>query len=377
MIRLATFTLSLCLFTALSTLTFAWAGGSGHTWRLTRDAGAPDRGPDPTDFGARLKVEKVLPSLKNRREQGELSKYTQSVQCSTFQGSHAGNTVVFQAEGTGGSGKYRHNLIYTLSGFSQGHDPSGKQIHMSRSGNGHFKISLPDLREEVPFVQLTVSLITEDRMNPDLSAMDQMTFRVSRQVILSKSTSPAVLEKECFERYLPHESGMGLISNGTSTPSTLQISHGFQKSWTSTQGWQVGVYFSPVAYFGFGNPIFGNIGYFRQTAKQTIETVNIATGHEIPPGAFMQVFIQPTRYIRAYDATLVDHCGETKKLEGAYFFQWWGYSHLLAPVNPKSTAKTDAENIGAPAINTCSEALNVLPTGETSGDLEFLSTDIE
>ena len=88
----------------------------------------------------------------------------------------------------------------------------------------------------------------------------------------------------------------------------------------------------------------------------------------------MQIYTQPTRYITPYDATLVEACGQTRKIDGAYLFQWWGYSTIPYPVDPNHLQLPPLESIGAPPVNTCPAELTPLIGERAPGTYEFRST---
>ncbi|MEO5969013.1 MAG: hypothetical protein ABIQ95_03730 [Bdellovibrionia bacterium] len=300
--------------------------------------------------------------------------FSRKISCVDFAGTHAGNKVYFKAEGRGGSGRYIHSLIYTLNASFDSPEASGKQYEMSRKGNGKFSLKLPPLRDDVSYVQLTVLLLTRDLENPRLVARRDLTFLVARPVILSVSNSLEAKQKECYQRFLPYPSTMGILSNGSANPSKIEIQQATQNSWSRINGWQVGVFFSPFSFLTVGNLFFFNLSYFQQTTKKIVETVAVSTDFRLDPGEFMQIYTQPTRYITPYDATLVEACGETRKVDGAYMFQWWGYSYIPFPIKLNQHELPMIENIGAPAVNTCPEELTPKVGDQAMGSYEFRST---
>jgi hypothetical protein len=282
----------------------------------------------------------------------------------TFLGTHSENAIHFEAIGSGGGGKYHHTLIYTISDAFDVQSEKTGQFQKTRSDNGEFVLKFPQLKPDTSFVQQTVFLITEDQTGTAVTT--SRTFTISRPIILGVSNDPQALKMNCFERYAANPSSLGVISNGSTNLSSIQIKQGIQKLWSKTKGWQWGVYVSPLSYFGLGNILSLNASYFTQTSKQTVETVEISSEYQINPGDFMQVYVQPTRYITAYDATMVGPCGESEKLPGAYLFQWWGFAYHVYPINPFDRTSPPAEAIGVPIMNTCSKDLSPLTFMETN-----------
>jgi hypothetical protein len=290
-------------------------------------------------------------NIPQRHLSGAWRPWGERTSCSAFKGTFEGSTVHLHAEATGGSGNYEHSIT-TL--FNNSYKLSNKEtvtFQDKRRGNGNFKIKLPDLTDEVPFVQQSVLLTTKDSAGN--VATQNFVFTVSRPVILSPSADAQAQAKNCFERYAPYESMTGVLSNATNNLSTIQIRQGIQKLWTSTRGWQWGVFVSPLAATVVANLLTINFSYFQETSKTVSETTEVSTEYSFDPGDYMQVYVQPTRYVTAYDATLVDPCGAMQKSPGAYSFQWWGFAYHVAPVNPYSTERPSTEAIGAPVLNSC------------------------
>lgn len=324
-----------------------------------------------------IRTKSFFPALRERIKfknwDGALG-YSRKISCNGFTGTHAGNKIYFRAEANGGSGRYIHSLIYTLNSSFESPEAGGKQFELSRKGNGKLKLKLPPLRDDVSYVQLTVLLLSRDLQNPRLVASQSLTFLVARPVILSVSNSPEAKQKACFERFLPYPSTMGILSNGSKNPSKIEIQQAIQNSWATTKGWQAGVFFSPLSFLTIGNLFFFNFSYFQQTTKKVVETVAVSTDFRLDPGEFMQIYTQPTRYITPYDATLVEACGQTRKVDGAYLFQWWGYSYIPFPIHPDRPDLPSIERIGAPAINTCPPEFTPLVGERAPGTYEFRST---
>jgi hypothetical protein len=298
-----------------------------------------------------------------------------SVSCPVFKGTHAGNEIVFQVDATGGDGDYRHSIVYNVTRAYKLEKEQEGQRRASREENGTISLTLPELEESVPFVQQSVYLLTHDGTGATSTA--SMMFTVSRPVILMPSKDKASRDKECFERYVAKESTMGVLSNGSTAPSTIQIRQGVSNIWSSSKGWQWGVFVSPLSWLGLGNLVALNLSYFSQTSKQTVETVEVAAGYQLNPGDFMQVYVQPTRYITAYDATKVSACGFSAKQNGAYYFQWWGFAYQVYPVNPFEKKGIPADAVGAPPLNTCSKEFTPLAddANTTAGGYTFRKTN--
>jgi hypothetical protein len=277
----------------------------------------------------------------------------QDVTCENFTGTHHGNRVRFRVRASGGSGTgYKHRIVYFLDHSYEGYTSNQSQFEVPLSGaDTSTWIEMPKLRDEVPFVQQSFFVLTED--DAGHQSTDTIQFLVSRPVILTVSRGAEANANNCFERYPAYPSISGVISNGSSTTSNLAISLGVQQIWGSTRGWQFGVFFSPLAPFNLGNLLALNYSYFRQTNKQTVETIEVKSEYTLNPGDYIQVYTQPVRYITTYDATGVSPCGERVTHQGAYLFQWWGFSYHVYQVNPFSTSPPPVDAVGAPVLNTC------------------------
>jgi hypothetical protein len=302
-----------------------------------------------------IKVEKVKLSKTN----AIAGNWHHRVSCDAgFTGTHAGNRITIEAEAEGGDGHYTHTLVYMLGdSYQLGVEGGGEKI-FSRKGNGNFKVEIPTLRDEVPFVQQSFYLMTEDRSGNTVST--SKIFKISRPVILNPSNDPEIAKNNCYQRYLPYESAVGPQSNGSTSLSSLQITQGKEKIWTSSKGWQFGVFFNPmIGYQGFLLSLMSlNYTYFAETSKQTSEKVEIAQSFNLNPGDELQVYVQPTRFVNAYDATKVKPCGEEEEtIKGAYLFQWWGFAYHVYLIDPSSHEKPLMEAIGVPVENTCSQDL--------------------
>lgn len=275
----------------------------------------------------------------------------------TFKGAFEGGSVKFKVKATGGSGRgYKHDIVSTFNDsfkLSMNHDRNFND-HFS-GASGTFTMKLPELADAVPFVQQTVLVHTKDSAGN--VAVTSKTFNISRPVILRPSADNEARGQACFQRYAAYEAMTGVLSNASNNLSTIEIKQGLQRMWTSTHGWQWGVFVSPLSALGLGNLIVFNFSYFQETSKTITETTEVTTQYNFDPGDYMQVFAQPTRYVTPYDAVLVDACGQTNTLPNSFMFQWWGFAYHVYPVNPFSTEPTPIESIGAPIMNSCSDEL--------------------
>lgn len=284
--------------------------------------------------------------------------------CAEFKGTHQLNTVYIEPVTTGGSGYYQQTLVWTFGSSYEGYTSREQQFqHVVYPGNS-YAITLPRLRDDVPFVQQSVMLVTKDTATGEVRT-DQKIFLVSRGVILSTTQNQKVAANNCFQRYPSFESTFGVLSNGSTNLSQLSIKQGVQKVFESTSGSNWGFYFSPLAWINIpyigslGNLITFNRGYFSSVSRQTTETVEVLSGYNLSPGDYIQIYTQKTRYVTNYDATLEDTCGNTKVLEGAYQLQWWGFAYHAVPVNPYDHHRPAIETIGAPPMNSCPKELSV------------------
>lgn len=354
-------TINIILF--IAALFSPLAASEAHAWRRNYNTETPPAATQPLSTSI-----KVI-GVQLARNNALAGNYPSSVSCEAnqFMGTHHGNTLQVELTGTGGSGSYRHTVVYQIPrSYKLGVQDDG-QKEVGLQGNGTIQIRLPELMDDVPFVQQTLFLITTDSNGQSVST--SITFTVSRTVILSISPDR---RSNCFERYLPYESITGLLTNATNNLSSIQIKQGIQKIWGATGGRQFGVSFSPLAMFGLGNLFSLNWGYFSQTSKQVMETTEVVSDHQFDPGDFMQVYVQPTRYVSAYDASVVAPCGGMQKVEKAYMFQWWGMAYHVYPVNPRSGTMPPPEAVGAPVINTC--PLELTPGSGKS--YQFMPTNI-
>jgi hypothetical protein len=332
---------------------------SAHAWSRRGDNNSQPAQP--------LSNSVKVTSVNLSRNNAMAGSYPSAVSCEKFLGTHHNNILNVELTGTGGSGGYQHVVVYQIPrAYKLGIQDDG-QKEVGLSGNGTIQIRLPELMDDVPFVQQTLFLVTTDASGKSVSS--SITFTVSRTVILTMSNDR---KTNCFERYLPYESITGVLSNATNNLSSIQIKQGLQKIWGSNGGRQFGISFSPLAMIGLGNLLSFNWGYFAQTSKQVIETTEVVSDHQFDPGDFMQVYVQPTRYVSAYDAAIVSPCGEMQKVEKAYMFQWWGMAYHVYPVNPRSGTQPPAEAIGAPVINTCPAEL----TPGSGKAYQFVPTNI-
>lgn len=303
------------------------------------------------EFSSTLEVLGVRQSKSNSYATGKMKEY---YSCDQFEGTYAGNSVVLKPVARGGSGSYSHRIVFTLGeGYQKSHgDRRQKDVYITPGYS--YNLKLPELRDDVPFVQQSVMLITTDKRT-GLSYSSTLMFNVSRPVVLKKSNDRVSDEKECFEVYPAYQSPIGILSNGSTNPSQLMIKQGITKLWTSLSGAQWGFYFSPLAWSGLANIFMYNRGYFTQYSKQVSETVEVSSSYQLSPGDYIQIYEQRTRYVSAFDAHVIGVCGESELLEEDYMLQWWGVAYHAVPVNPFDEENIPLDTIGAYPRSTCSE----------------------
>ncbi|MBF0315838.1 MAG: hypothetical protein HQK50_12275 [Oligoflexia bacterium] len=296
-------------------------------------------------------------------------------ECSVFKGTFAGNSVTFKAQAAGGQGAYEHTLVYLINESYDTKEFKTYQVtnRGRRGGDTTFTIQLPFLKESVPFVNQVVTLITKDSKGKAVST--DLKFTVSRPVVLTHSRPELSAKADCYQRYPAYKSVASVLSNGSTNISNVEIIQGIQRLWSNRDGRRWGVHFTPTVFTaGVGLSLFGvNYEHFRETSKQTVETVEVRTTYNLNPGDFLQIYTQPTRYVTAYDATLVSPCGERETIEAAYMFQWWGFSYHVFHVDPYDTMEPDVNTIGAPIRNTCSSEYEDI-VSRMDGD-NFVSTN--
>jgi len=87
-----------------------------------------------------------------------------SHRCQKFKGTYDQSEIHFKVKGLLGSGKYKHTLVYRLNNSYDYHgDPQKHIVKEAKKKNVIFKITLPKLKNDVPYVQQNFSIITEDR----------------------------------------------------------------------------------------------------------------------------------------------------------------------------------------------------------------------
>lgn len=306
-------------------------------------------------FGAfknSLEVVSVMNSKSNRIAAG----VPKEVKCDVFKGTYHGNSVVLKPVATEGSGSYRHRLVWHLSESYRTFEGQRMQEEFSVRDGRVFTLTLPELKDEVPFLQQSIFLISEDLRTGE-TATSQILFNVTRPVVLAQTNDPAKLAQNCMQVFPAFESVAGILSNGSTNPSQILIRQGVQSLWSRTNGSQWGFYLSPLAWTGMGNVFSIYKSYFRQFSKQTVETVEVSNGYQIAPGDFIQLYEQKTRYVSAFDAFEITSCGESREVEGTYFLQWWGVAYHAVPVNPYSTERIPRETIGVSPVNHCPDSL--------------------
>ncbi len=298
--------------------------------------------------------------------------------CSDFKGTLENNSITLTPTATGGSGSYRHTVIYRFGTGYEGYNINEEQFEINVNDGNSFNINLPPLRNEIPYVQQGVLLITKDLSTGEAVSTEKL-FTVSRSVILAPTADAKMANQNCFQRYSSFPSTIGVLSNGSTNASQLVLKQGIEKVWESNKGKTWGFYISPfswVSIFGFslGNILSINKEYFTSVSKQTTEKVEVSTDYQLSPGDFVQIYTQKTRYVTNYDAITVGACGETKTFSGAYKLQWWGFAYHAVTINPYSTKPINPDNIGAKVMNTCSAELT--PTQELQGTLPFYGTNL-
>lgn|GEM_PF-2388568 len=315
--------------------------------------------PNPSPSNGTLRTV-LTPSEVEVSKSNRMAGYNDSsYKCENLKGTHAGNKVTFKVDASGGAGGYKHLLSYQLSSdFAFQEEAVGPvQKEESRFGNGTITITLPELDAQVPFVDVSFFLYTQDKNGNTVTDLKQV--RVSRTVLLTRSNNGIQKAKSCYERYEAYLASPGLVSNGSSNTSRLEIRQGVDQIWSSNKGWQFGVYVSPFSWVGLGSLLALNYSYFQNKSKQVTESTYVSANYDLDPGDYLQVYVQPTRYVTAYDAEVVSPCGDVKKMEGAYLFQWWAFSYHVYPVNPfVDENQPDTRLVGAPPANTCEEAVD-------------------
>lgn len=303
-------------------------------------------------LSSKLEVTSVTNSKMNQIAAGALK----SVTCETFKGTYHGNTITLKPTAQGGSGSYTHQLVWQISESFKTFEAHRTQEEVVVKNGRLFDFMIPELRDDVPFLQQTIFLITEDIKTGE-TVTSQLLFNVTRPVVLSQTNKPAKLALNCFQVFPAMESVAGILTNGSTNPSQILIRQGVQNIWTKTNGSQWGFYVSPLAWTGLGNVISVYKSYFRQFSQQTIETVEVSNGYQIAPGDFIQLYEQRTRYVTSFDAFKVDSCGGFKEVEGAYFLQWWGVAYHAIPVNPYSSERPHRDTVGVTPVNHCPDEL--------------------
>ena len=307
----------------------------------------------PSKFSNSLQITGVHVSSTNTPGTGEGGYQA----CSNFKGTYHDNTIYLTPTGSNGSGWYQHTLVWKFGTGYQEHNGFEEQNEVIVGDGSSFALELPTLRDEIPYVQQTVLLITKDLQSGEVVSTEKV-FNVSRTILLNQSADAKVISKNCFQRYAAFESTVGVLSNGSTNPSQLLIKQGTQKLWDNTNGSSWGWYFSPLSFLGYagfslGNIITFNRNHFSHLSKQSMETIEISSGYQLSPGDFAQIYTQKTRYVTHFDASLVDACGGMKTIPGAYQMQWWGFSYHAVPINPFDKQRLNPDNIGAKPMNTC------------------------
>jgi hypothetical protein len=294
--------------------------------------------------------------------------------CDTFIGTHAGNEIFIEASATGGEGGYSHSLIYRFGEDAYEMTEKFKSIHEETSKDGKFKVNLPELKANIPYVGQAFTLITRDHAGNTVQSTQ--VFTISRPVILTKSLDPDATKLNCTETLAPASAPIGRLSNGSTLNSYVEVKQSVNNSMISKRGKQGGIYLSPVAAFSgvFVSLFSFNYQYFSEISRQHTETIEVKHKVVLEPGKFLDVYIQPTRKVTAYDLDLVGVCGQRKEYPGAYLFQSWGFSYPVKAVLPGSPSLPSDSEIGAPVQNTCAELDSM---DSRRADASSSETDIE
>ncbi len=296
------------------------------------------------------------------------------VKCEDFKGTYHGNSIVLKPIVTGGSGNYRHRLVWQVSESYATTDLTRYQRDLAIQNGNTYTFVIPELKDDVSFLQQSVFLISEDLKSKE-TVTSQLMFNVTRPVLLSQTNDPVKVRENCFQVFPAFESVSGILTNGSTNPSQITIRQGIQSIYTRTSGSQWGFYISPLAWTVVGNVISVYKNYFKQFSRQTVETVEVASGYQVSPGDFIQLYEQRTRYVTAFDAHEIGACGESKEVPGTYYMQWWGVAYHAVPINPYDTEPTPRETIGVSPLNNCPATLTP-DFAREGGDFVFTSTTI-
>lgn len=306
---------------------------------------------------------KVEVSRDNRLASGE----ARSVNClQDFTGTHAGNTlrftpIVFDATGRTQITVYaQFGNAYQLEGRRDG-AIFNKTIRAGKS----VEVELPKLKDDISFAQQSILIQAFDEQT-QMRTSHTLLFNVSRPVRLERNLEAQNSGRSCYEVYPAYRSVSGVLTNGSTNPSQLLIRNGIQEIWNRTRGAQWGFYFSPLAWLGLGSTFSLYANHFVQFSRQTIQTVEVTAGYQLSPGDMVQLYEQRTRYVDVFDAHIVEACGETTKVDGEYYLQWWGTAFHAVPYNPYDDQPVPSDVIGVPTINTCDDDLNQTQTGDFS-----------
>jgi hypothetical protein len=296
--------------------------------------------------------------------------------CTQFQGTRQNSTLWVSPEASGGSGKYDFVLTWRLGSAYRDYGIETQFEQKVRPGK-IFGLNLPTLRDDVPYAQQTILLTVRDADTGEVGTAELM-FTVSREVILTPSRDPALLDRNCFERFNASESMVGVLTNGSTNVSNLVIKQGVDRLWSNTLGSTWGFYISPFSMIpGIGTSLAGlfmaNRSYYSTTSKQTSESIEVSSEYQLSPGDSIQIYTQKTRYITFYDATLVDACGARTRMSGAYPLQWWGFAYHAVPINPYDPTRPNINTVGARPVNTCPSELT---PGSGDPSYSFFQTNL-
>ena len=131
-------------------------------------------------FTNSLSISKVINSKKNQYSAG----VNEVVHCEQFKGTYQGNTIVVTPKADGGSGKYSHRIVWQISESYQTFDLKRTQKEAVVQDGKSLSIKIPELKDDVPFLQQSVFLITKDLKTGE-RVTTQRIFNVSRPAILA------------------------------------------------------------------------------------------------------------------------------------------------------------------------------------------------
>lgn len=277
-------------------------------------------------------------------------------ECKTISGAYEGSRVIFKAKTDCRGGRAEHDLTFMLN---DSYKRSEKKVDtVVLRGHGcivTFSVDIPRLADKVPFInqQFTLhTVVTKGRTQKKETTF--YTLKISRPIILTRTQGELAQQKNCYHRYPAYKINT-TFSNGTTSPSTIEVVKGNMRFWNKRSGYRVGAFAAPIMSLVGGFVAF-NTDYFRETSKQVEELQELKINFNIDPGQHYQMYAQETRFFTAFDIKKINICGELEeKVEGGYLYQWWGISEHLHRIDPYSDEEIDPLNVGEPAKNSCSK----------------------